>query len=249
MNVLKKLWHLWLIGTPIKIFFHLLLSAIRLPSLRRRYKLEIDRFNEQFRRAQCGARWPSFSFPFWLEAFEKFGFEGKPVKALEIGSWEGMSCMFILGQLPNCKITCVDTWEGGLEHKTFHDLNQIELRFDQNTSVFKERITKFKGTSHLFLSSISTQTRYDLIYVDGSHRGDDVLVDAIKSFELLETNGIMIFDDYLWIRYRERLNNPSAAINAFLYLKRGHYEILAAHWQLIIRKISESDYTLKTKHA
>lgn len=233
---------------PASIFLKLFSSAIRLPGLRRRYKSEIEKFNEQFSRAKCGTRWPSFPFPFWLEAFDKHGFRNRPIKALEIGSWEGMSCMFILGQLPYCELTCVDTWEGALEHKSFHDINQIEQRFDLNTSVFKSRITKFKGTSHLFLSSTPTHVRYDLIYVDGSHRGDDVLVDAIKSFELLETNGIMIFDDYLWIRYRERLNNPSAAINAFLYLKRGHYEILAAHWQLIIRKTSESDYNLKPRH-
>ena len=31
--------------------------------------------------------------------------------------------------------------------------------------------------------------------MDGSHNGEDVIVDAIESFKILKTNGIMIFDD------------------------------------------------------
>jgi predicted O-methyltransferase YrrM len=54
---------------------------------------------------------------------------------------------------------------------------------------------KFKGTSYKFFSENTVKEYFDLIYVDGSHHTDDVIVDAIKSFELLKIGGIIIFDD------------------------------------------------------
>ncbi len=37
---------------------------------------------------------------------------------------------------------------------------------------------------------------YDLIYVDGSHEAEDVLVDAVMAWRLLKVAGMVIFDDY-----------------------------------------------------
>lgn len=40
--------------------------------------------------------------------------------------------------------------------------------------------------------------RFDLIYVDGDHRENAVYFDAVNSFELLQPNGHILFDDYEW---------------------------------------------------
>jgi hypothetical protein len=34
-----------------------------------------------------------------------------------------------------------------------------------------------------------------MIYIDGSHNGEDILCDAIESYKLLNIGGIIIFDD------------------------------------------------------
>lgn len=101
------------------------------------------------------------------------------------------------------------------------------------------RLTKVKGTSFAFFSAQPQRAQFDLIYIDGSHHCDDVIVDAIKGFEQLEVGGVMIFDDYLWRFYPRRNDNPAAAINAFLRLKAGCYELFMVYAQVILRKTAE----------
>ena len=92
---------------------------------------------------------------------------------------------------------------------------------------------------------VDKREKFDVVFVDGSHFSDDVIVDSALSWRLLKPNGIMIFDDYLW-RY-ERYGwgrNPSKAVNLFLRLVRGDFELLHVGQQVAIRKtISSSVYT------
>ena len=80
-----------------------------------------------------------------------------------------------------------------------------------------------------------------MVYIDGSHHCDDVIIDAIKSFQMLKVGGIMIFDDYLWQYYPRDIDNPAAAINVFLKLKEGSYKVVRVYYQLIIEKISDNN--------
>lgn len=160
----------------------------------------------------------------------------KNIDVLEIGSWEGLSSLFILSTFPNANLISVDTWEGADEHQNNPHLNAIEQNFDKNLHSYVERLTKFKGTSFEFFSKNTVKERFDLIYVDGSHHTDDVIVDAIKSFELLKIGGILIFDDYIWGYYKNPMDNPAGAINSFLRLKKGAFEILSVYGQLTLKK-------------
>lgn len=147
-----------------------------------------------------------------------------------------MSSLFILSTLPNANLISVDTWEGADEHHDTPHLNAIEKNFDKNLYSYVERLTKFKGTSFEFFSKNTFKERFDLIYVDGSHHTNDVIIDAIKSFELLKIGGILIFDDYIWGYYKNPMDNPAGAINSFLQLKKGAFEILSVYGQLILKK-------------
>lgn len=104
----------------------------------------------------------------------------------------------------------------------------------------KIELKKFKGTSVAFFGQ-NNEKFFDLIYIDGNHYFDYVLVDAIKSFELLKLGGLMIFDDYLFSLKGELNVSPKelviGAVNVFLNSKIGKYEILHVSYQLIIRKI------------
>jgi len=189
--------------------------------------------------------WFTHITPHWFAVFDEYRFVERPeIKALEIGSWEGLSSYFILHSLPNATLTCVDTWAGSDEHKAGHYstktvLSNIERAFDNNLSVYNDRVIKYKGTSFSFFNTAPGRNSFDIIYVDGSHHCDDVVIDAIKCFEMLKIGGILIFDDYLWRYYPNAIDNPAAAINVFLRLKKGAYKIVRVYYQIIIEKTSD----------
>jgi hypothetical protein len=188
--------------------------------------------------------WFTPHIPYWFSLFQEYSLRDKKINALEIGSWEGLSSYFILSSLPNAHLTCVDTWQGADEHKdgsaaTDDILIQLEQRFDKNLVPYSKRLTKYKGTSFKFFAENSEYHVYDFIYVDGSHYCDDVMIDAIKSFELLKVGGILVFDDYFWRHYPRLIDNPGAAINLFLRLKKGSYKIIRMYAQLVLVKLSE----------
>lgn len=196
-------------------------------------------FKSDIRQSQFSNDWFTINIPYWDEVFDKQGFKKKPIKALEIGSWEGMSSLYILTTLPKATLISVDTWQGSDELQGSSTLQVIESNFDKNIEAHRNRSTKFKGNSFNFFNEYHVKESFDLIYIDGSHHTDDVIVDAIKGFELLKVGGIMIFDDYIWGYYSRPIDNPAGAINVFLKLKEGAFEILYIYGQLILRKTGD----------
>ena len=73
-----------------------------------------------------------------------------------------------------------------------------------------------------------------LIYIDGDHRASAVYLDAIKSFDLCSSGGIIVFDDYLW---GEGAEAPRIGIDKFLDEFDGQYEIISKDIQLAIKKV------------
>jgi hypothetical protein len=100
------------------------------------------------------------------------------------------------------------------------------------------RVRKLVGPSSVMLPRLDADgERFDLIYLDGSHFGLDVLVDAAVSWQLLENDGFLVFDDYLWAELGDDpLLRPRPAIDAFLAFVEGKYELLFAHEQVAVRK-------------
>ena len=184
----------------------------------------------------------------WLWLFEKTDLANQDeLNGLEIGSWEGLSSYFILSTLPNLTLTCVDPWDkySDTEEEALQFAKR-EKNFDCNTKKFGSRVNKYKGTSWEYFTAHVDKVEYDLIYIDGSHFADDVLVDALKSFERLKVGGLMIFDDYKWDYYQDELANPQCAIDAFLKLKAPYIEILLAEYQVAIVKTARSNLAPKS---
>lgn len=209
------------------------------------YRKEKNSYKEQMSSLKLSSDWFTRNISFWFWIFDKYDFYTKEkVKALEIGSWEGLSGHFTVSTLPNLQLVCVDTWEGSDEHKTEDDTlsenyKNIELFFDSNLAAYQDQITKYKGTSFSYFEHHFSPNHFDLIYVDGSHYVDDVMIDALKCFQMLKIGGVMIFDDYLWQYYKQHINNPASAINTFLRLKKGSYKIILVNYQLVIEKIKD----------
>lgn len=161
-------------------------------------------------------------------------------KALEIGSYEGAStCWLLQNHLKdsNSKITCLDSWEGGAEHSDI-DMNAVYTRFLSNVKDFEDKVEILKGYSFDILVSLQDRNSYyDFIYVDGGHTAKDVIGDAVLSFPLLKSGGIMAFDDYVW-GYGKLPNAdvPKHSIDLFLEAYSSEIEVMHIGHQVWIKK-------------
>ena len=180
-----------------------------------------------------------------------------PARILEIGSYEGNSTTYLIeniGSHRKVEIHCVDSWEGGIEHKTGGfveaDMTEVEGRFLHNVKIARGRasheasITVHKGLSSRQLPKLLAEGKqgyFDFIYIDASHQAPDVLLDAVLGFELLRPQGIIVFDDYLW---QEPLSGgvdpircPKIAIDAFVNIYCRQLKVVSvARQQLCLQK-------------
>lgn len=167
--------------------------------------------------------------------------EKEDIHGLEIGSFEGRSTCWFLDTVFNQKnssFTCIDTWEGSMEHNQQQKESIWNLFLENIKDYSPEKVIIKRGLSRDRLRD-SDLKKYNFIYIDGSHTTRDVLGDAVLCFDLLKIGGIMTFDDYTWTMYLEPLLNPKTGIDAFLICYRGKYELLEISNQVSIKKLSD----------
>ena len=187
--------------------------------------------------------WFSHNICYWHHAFIK-KLPNKKISILEIGNYEGNSTVFLLKEIPNSTIECVDSFSPYNKLQSGKDYDVIYNNFLSNTSPYKERVTIFKMKSNEFFSLKIASTKdfknekYDLIYIDGSHIYADVLNDANSAINLLNKNGVLIFDDFLWMHYPKINDNPMGAIKKFLESNIKNLKIISISHQIIFQKIN-----------
>lgn len=163
---------------------------------------------------------------------------------LEIGSYEGRATCWLLDEIltdKTSKITCIDTFEGGFEH-TDINFKSVYDAFLNNIDHKKDQVAILKGKSFERLLELQNNKEYfDFIYIDGSHESKHVLQDAILSFEILKSGGIMIFDDYLWGDPAvDATICPRPAVDAFMVAYAKEIQVLSVGYQVVIlKKIGE----------
>jgi len=149
-------------------------------------------------------------------------FQGKVQSALEIGSYEGQSAMFWLDFFPGVALTCIDPWA----YYTTGTLSAIEVEDHFDTNVGK-RVTKIKGNSIPSLYALYGH-KFDLIYIDGDHRRDSVMIDSLMAWPLLNPGGVMIWDDYATFDPEGKPHRrPEIAVDTFIAMKVDELSILA----------------------
>jgi len=191
------------------------------------------------------ADWHSHNVPHWRRILERYA--GQPgVRALEIGSFEGRSTVWLLENVlthATARIDCIDTFEGSPEHLRMGvKLDNLLDRFLSNIEPYAKKVSWFKGRSQEILRNGQFDPRwvepYDIVYIDGSHKAADVLEDAVLTFRLLKVCGLMIFDDYLWAGGGPtKFDNPKRGVDAF-YSAYGN-QLKPAHmsYQAIFQRI------------
>ena len=158
----------------------------------------------------------------------------KNFKYLEIGSFEGGSAIFVASKFKESKIYCVDNWIKTEDGYSVFNFNEIEDNFDHNIQNYNN-IYKIKKSSDNFFST--NKLFYDVIYVDGYHKAEQVYKDCINSWKYLNVNGILICDDYIWDHYKEIKNNPCYAINKFLRTINNYKVLRVSNSQIFLKKI------------
>ena len=162
------------------------------------------------------------------------------INVLEIGSFEGRSAIFFVNYFNNINLICVDTWEKSNEESDKEmqkniNFKLVEKNFDNNMKSYSSNIKKYKGTSKAFFKNNNFKN-LDFIFIDGSHKYEDVINDATSSFKLLKIGGFILFDDLNWFYYKDLKENPAYAINKFLKTFQNEIEIVFVSKQLLIKK-------------
>ncbi len=197
-------------------------------------------YSAWFRGKDLTTDWTSRYYPIWASLLGSR--RNEPLTVLEIGSWEGRSAIFFLRYLPNCRLTCIDTFAGSAEHLTVEKwrvaVPHIEARFDANVAEFGDRVVKLKSRSMQALARLLLQgAQFDLVYIDGSHRSADVQSDATLSWPMVKNHGIVVFDDYDWSLMGTEMDRPKLGVDTFLRVRAGEYRELHRGYQLIVEKI------------
>jgi predicted O-methyltransferase YrrM len=163
-----------------------------------------------------------------------------PVRYLEIGSFEGCSLAYLWALLDGkLRATVIDPFAVNPEFPEDRWQN-LEERFRKNMAAIGAldslRILKGFSSEHLPKLVAAGET-FDLIYIDGSHRTLDVMLDAVLAWQLLTPGGLMIFDDYrydaaqLGEGYRVK-----SAVDAFVAMIGHEIEVLDVSSKVYLRK-------------
>lgn len=180
--------------------------------------------------------WFTRHIPLWQVLLAEFA--SRPVCVLEIGVFEGRSTLWLMENMVrhvDSRLFYVDTFQGGAEHAGF-PLNGLEARFAENLSEHRAKLVGFHGRSFDGLRQLPSNC-FDFIHVDGSHSAPDVLSDAVLSWPLLKPGGLIAFDDYEWPEFSDPRRRPKLAIDAFLTVQHGNYEVVHKGYQVWVRKI------------
>lgn len=183
---------------------------------------------------------PQFAFPqtrrwkTWEVGRERlFGrlleeFRDRPVRFLEIGSFEGASAVWMLRNIlthPDARLTCVDNDKLGCGKR---------LEANLAASGFAAKATIHWIDSHVVRTHVPDD-HFDFVYVDGSHAAANVLFDVVNANLICRPGGIVGCDDYLF-ELPEDGSVPKPAIDAFLTLQGDRVEVIHSGYQLWFRK-------------
>jgi predicted O-methyltransferase YrrM len=171
------------------------------------------------------------------------------IELLELGTFEGLSTVWFVERIPqilkNCLINITSVDDFGKDIKPLNGINMTNIRQNAlkniklaNTINSPNKISFVQNSTNNFFRSNSLE--FDIVYIDGDHRSRQTIFDAMNAFEVLRSDGIIIFDDYLGGNgdYANLDVSPKFAIDTFVLLYSKQIKIIFQGYQLIVKKIS-----------
>lgn len=167
-----------------------------------------------------------------------------PLICVEIGSFEGRGSIVIsqkLCSIPGSIVYCIDPFDdeyvkgnNKLAFWNYACKGQKE-KFYHNTKNMAN-IIPLEGTSDTMIPTLLNNS-VDFVYIDGDHSPEQVYLDAVNMVPKMKSGGIILFDDYGWIRNGIK---TADGIDQFLKEYEGKYEILFKKYQLAIPRPNTS---------
>lgn len=118
---------------------------------------------------------------------------------VELGSWMGKSAAYCVVELVNRNklgpFYCVDTWDGGVEHQGWQELQTLEQNFHENISPIRDQITVIKSQSWQASERFDDES-VDFCYVDAGHTYDCVTKDLEAWWPKIKPGSRFAGDDY-----------------------------------------------------
>lgn len=166
------------------------------------------------------------------------------IRAIEIGSLQGMSACYIADQL---------SLSGGFDLTCIDPDFQPEFWSNIGRCSAPERVHSIQAKSQDVLSTLPPQS-FHLIHIDGLHVAPQVFIDGLLSMRLLAKGGYVIFDDYLKEDQTTKSQSVKAGVKAFWEVFAPWLEVVIDGRQLVCRShdsfcvnavISKTDDVLK----
>lgn len=163
-----------------------------------------------------------------------------PIKILEIGVGKGEIMKYVTNIFNKPIYYGIDEWNYGNKSK---DIEKI-ANLNRNLNKYKKNIFYLKKNSKIVLYEfIKKNTTFDFIIINSSTDiPKNILYISVLAMELINLNGIILFNDYI------KFNKDSAkkTIDAILSAYKNDIEILYIGNQILIKKIdSKSNKTIK----
>jgi predicted O-methyltransferase YrrM len=169
--------------------------------------------------------------------------DDEPIKILEIGTYTGISLINIVNLIPNSVGYGVDLWSSYNENNLLSNMVNLEIEssFHKNikTERMERRVFGIKGdSSKVLMDMVVKNDMYDFIYVDGSHLMLDCYLDLVLSWKILNKDGILAIDDYIYnIDNIDKLVSPFEGVNHFLKKYENEYILLNKGYRVFLQKI------------
>ncbi len=191
-------------------------------------------------------KWFDGMIPMWEQIFTQHVAPIGIKNVLEIGCYEGRATSFVCENYlyEDTNYDVVDTFEGSLnetgmvgaveEFKT--NQNFILNNFKHNISFYPNiNFNINKGYSQYLLPELEKKgKKYDFIYIDASHRADDTFMDAYYAHKMLNSKGLLIFDDFGWKDPNQPhiVNSPQLGIEVFFTMYGDLYNVVIKGYQV-----------------
>lgn len=167
----------------------------------------------------------------------------KNPKILEVGTYTGKTISKIADIFPNAECFAIDNWK--LDETEFEvcrnfagvffTIEDVRNTFFENTK--GKNITLIEGDSTIILRNlVEKQYKFNFIYIDGSHTSLDTIIDLVLSWMLLEKEGILAIDDYLYTPPGHSEDTPRIAVDYFMSKFSEEYIIINSGYRMFLQK-------------
>ena len=157
------------------------------------------------------------------------------INILQLGCYNKEVVKIFLDNITNkkSKVVCIDTFIRDIKYKNEPDYDTFKKDFMHviNESGKEKQVDIIKLGINNGLIKLKKNKKYlfDIIFIDSSYEQQDILLKIILSWQLLNTDGILIFDNYGCKKIVEKELCPLFSLESFIKIYQYDIKILSSY--------------------